>query len=128
VAVPPGRRRQFPERRAILFDARAARLRHEKHRVRDEQAGEQCRIETADPAVEAHHGQDHGGADHDRHLLPHSWRWMTRGAIRAVRPRMNSTLKMLLPTTLPTAMSLLPRRAAPTETAVSAHWCRRPRP
>ncbi len=48
-----------------------------------------------------------------------SWRWMTSGAIRADTPRMNSTLKMLLPTTLPTAMSLLPWSTAPTETAVS---------
>ena len=43
----------------------------------------------------------------------------TRGVISADTPRMNRTLKMLLPTTLPMAMSLLPWIAEPTETATS---------
>ena len=48
-----------------------------------------------------------------------SWRETTSGAIRAVRPRMNSTLKILLPTTLPMARSVLPSSTACTLTAVS---------
>jgi hypothetical protein len=36
-----------------------------------------------------------------------SWILTTSGAIRALSPRMNSTLKMLLPTTLPMARSVL---------------------
>ena len=43
----------------------------------------------------------------------------TSGAISALIPRMNSTLKMLLPTTLPMAMSVLPSSTAPTLTATS---------
>ena len=41
------------------------------------------------------------------------------GAMSADAPRMNSTLKMLLPTTLPTAMSALPASADDTLTAIS---------
>ena len=48
-----------------------------------------------------------------------SWMLTTSGAIRALMPRMNSTLKMLLPTTLPMAMSVLPSSTAPTLTATS---------
>jgi hypothetical protein len=48
-----------------------------------------------------------------------SWRSTTSGVISADRPRMNSTLKMLLPTTLPTARSVWPDSAAPTDTATS---------
>ena len=56
-------------------------------------------------------------------MIGTSWRisWMltTSGAISALMPRMNSTLKMLLPTTLPMAMSVLPSSTAPTLTATS---------
>ena len=56
-------------------------------------------------------------------MIGTSWRMIcectTSGVITALRPRMNSTLKMLLPTTLPTAMSVCPPSAAPTDTATS---------
>ena len=56
-------------------------------------------------------------------MIGTSWRISctstTSGAISALRPRMPSTLKMLLPTTLPTAMSVVPVSAAPTDTASS---------
>ena len=52
-----------------------------------------------------------------------SWRMScaltTSGATSAETPRMNSTLKMLLPTTLPMAMSTWPVCADCTETAIS---------
>ena len=48
-----------------------------------------------------------------------SWMFTTSGAISALRPRMNSTLKMLLPTTLPMAMSVRPSMTAPALTAIS---------
>ena len=48
-----------------------------------------------------------------------SWTFTTSGVISADRPRMKSTLKMLLPTTLPMAMSVLPSSTAPTDTATS---------
>ncbi|MNN25702.1 hypothetical protein D3C81_1391850 [compost metagenome] len=48
-----------------------------------------------------------------------SWRDTSIGVISADRPRMNSTLKMLLPTTLPTAMSPWPAKADCTLTAIS---------
>ena len=48
-----------------------------------------------------------------------SWRLTTSGTMRALMPRMNSTLKMLLPTTLPTAMSALPASTADTDTPTS---------
>ena len=47
------------------------------------------------------------------------WALTTNGVIRAESPRMNSTLTMLLPITLPIAMSVRPSSAAPTETAIS---------
>ena len=56
-------------------------------------------------------------------MIGTSWRMICEctisGVITALMPRMNSTLKTLLPTTLPTAMSVLPLRTAPTETATS---------
>ncbi len=56
-------------------------------------------------------------------MIGTSWRmiceWTTSGVISALIPRMNRTLKMLLPTTLPTAMSVLPFSTAPTDTATS---------
>ena len=48
-----------------------------------------------------------------------SFRDTTSGAIMADRPRMNSTLKMLLPTTLPMVMSAWPASAACRLTATS---------
>ncbi len=52
-----------------------------------------------------------------------SWRmscWLTiSGVISAEAPSMNSTLKMLLPTTLPIAMSAWPDQADCTDTAIS---------
>jgi len=48
-----------------------------------------------------------------------SWRCTTSGTITADKPRMNNTLRMLLPTTLPTAMSDWPLRLAPIDTASS---------
>lgn len=41
-----------------------------------------------------------------------SWMLTTSGAISALMPRMNKTLKMLLPTTLPMAMSVFPSSTA----------------
>jgi hypothetical protein len=56
-------------------------------------------------------------------MMGTSWRIScgatTSGAMIADRPRMNSTLKMLLPTTLPSAMSTWPPHAERTETASS---------
>jgi hypothetical protein len=56
-------------------------------------------------------------------MIGTSWRMScectTSGAITALRPRMASTLKMLLPTTLPIAMSVVPFMTAPTDTATS---------
>ncbi len=43
----------------------------------------------------------------------------TNGTINAESPKMKSTLKILLPTTLPKAMSAFPAQAAWTETANS---------
>ena len=43
----------------------------------------------------------------------------TSGVIRADTPRMNKTLKMLLPTTLPRPMSDWPSHPALTDTAIS---------
>ena len=48
-----------------------------------------------------------------------SWRLTTSGTMSALMPRMNSTLKMLLPTTLPTAMSRSPLMAAVMDVATS---------
>jgi len=48
-----------------------------------------------------------------------SWALTTSGAINAEAPRMNNTLKMLLPTTLPIAMSTCPVSAPWTDTAIS---------
>ena len=48
-----------------------------------------------------------------------SWRWTTKGVITADAPRMSNTLRMLLPTTLPMAMSTLPSSTAPADTANS---------
>ena len=45
--------------------------------------------------------------------------WMTSGDASALSPTITSTLKMLLPITLPIARSLFPARTAPIETASS---------
>jgi hypothetical protein len=56
-------------------------------------------------------------------MIGTSWRMSclstSSGVIIADSPRMNSTLKMLLPTTLATAMSVLPAQADCTDTASS---------
>ena len=48
-----------------------------------------------------------------------SWALTTSGAINAEAPQDENTLKMLLPTTLPMAMSTFPVRAPWTNTAIS---------
>ena len=80
-----------------------------KHRVGQQQREQQRAVEHADAAVLHQHQQQQRGADHDRHLLAdRAARVTTSGTMSALRPRMKSTLKMLLPTTLPIAMSVWP--------------------
>jgi hypothetical protein len=118
----PRRHSAAGERRLRVFVLRrpalAAALPDQEHRVGDQQAEQQRPVRGSMPPSSASEEQQRG-AEHDRHFLADQLRRDHQRCDQRRQPRMKSTLKMLLPTTLPSAMSTWPPQAERTETASS---------